>query len=216
MKILIIGGGDMAESGIVPIVGGEIVTQPECDVRKASQVEAVLMEAQPDVVIVTAGVSHPSNILLSDELDWRDEIETNLIGSYHVAKYAAAVNCKTMIFIASVAGKYGKPEHSGYSASKCGVISLVQSLGMEGYNAYAISPGRVDTKMREQDYPGEEPRTRLEPTEIGEVIKDILDGKYQPGDNIIIRRIGYETVPIRTDKGEPWQDWLKVGQPKTL
>lgn len=216
MKVLIFGGGDMAEKGIKPVVGGEVVNYMECDVRKYEQVEAVINEAKPEVVIVTAGVSHPENIALSDPVFWADEINTNLIGSYHVAKASILAGVKTLIFIASVAGMYGKPEHSGYSASKGGVISLVQSLGMEGYNAYAISPGRVDTKMREKDYPGEDARTRLEPLEIGTLVQDILNGEYEPGDNIVIRRIGYETVPIRVDDGEPWKKWLKVGQPKTL
>ena len=214
--ILIIGGGDMAKKGIAPVVSAEILEAEECDVREYRQVEAVIQEMQPETVIVTAGVSHPHPIAGSDPEDWADELVTNLLGSYHVAKAAVENGVKNLIFIASVAGMYGKPEHSGYSASKGGVISLVQSLGMEGYNAYAISPGRVDTKMREKDYPGEDPRTRLEPLEVGTLVQDILNGDYEPGDNIVIRRIGYETVPYRVDKGEPWREYLKVGQPKTL
>lgn len=217
MKVMIIGGGDMATKGIAPVIGGaEIVTEPECDVRYYNQVEGVIDEARPEVVIVTAGVSHPETVEDSNPEEWQDEIFTNLIGSYHVARASVRAGVKTLIFIASVAGMYGKPNHSGYSASKGGVISLVQSLGMEGVNAYAISPGRVDTKMREKDYPNDKPGTRLEPLEIGTLVADILAGKYEPGDNIVIRRIGYETVPHKVDKGEPWKTELKVGQPVTL
>lgn len=213
---LIFGGGDIATKGIVPIIGGKVLSLKDCDVRNTIEVENAFDKYNPEVVIVTAGVSHVSSVKDSDTDDWWDEVETNLLGSYHVAKYASMFNCKAMIFIASVAGKYGKPNHSGYCASKAGVISLVQSLGMEGHNAYAISPGRVDTKLRQQDYPDDLPNTRLEPQEIGKVVKDILDGQYKPGDNIIIRRIGFETVPIKIDGGEPWREELKVGYPKTL
>ena len=129
-----------------------------------------------------------------------------------MAKASVNNGVKNMIFFASVAGLYGKPEHSGYSASKAGVISLVQSLGMEGYNAYAISAGRVHTKMREKDFPNEDPKTRLLPQSVGRVIKEILSGKYTPGNNVIIRKRGYRILR-RVDKGSGWSEYLRVGQP---
>lgn len=215
-QVLIFGGGDMAERGIEPIVGGTVVPHKACDVRNPAQVDAVLKGARPDVVVNCAGVSHPHMVAGSNVDDWVEEIETNLIGSYHIARISAHLGVRKMIFIASVAGKYGKPEHSGYSASKGGVISLVQSLALEGLEAYAISPGRVDTKMRERDYPGEDSRTRLKPTQIGAVVHEILRDEHQPGDNLIIRKRGLEEVIRVTDRGEPWKKDLAVGEPKTI
>jgi len=209
--ILIFGAGDMAEQGIVPVVGGELITQHECDVRKLDQVHRIMAEIIPSTVIFTAGVSRPAMMIDYQSDDYIDEIETNLIGAFNVARCATDIGA-TMIFIASVAAMHGKPHHSGYCASKSGVISLVQSLAMEGYDAYAISPGRVDTSMRQKDYPNDTPGSRLEPREIGELVRDILEGQYESGDNLIIRRIGLETVPIKIDKG-PWRDELRVGQP---
>ncbi len=207
--ILIFGGGGIAR-GIIDVVGGEVAN---ADVRSAWMVEKVTEHAQPDIVINCAGISEPSTVVHSDVGDWRREIEVNLLGSYHVAHAAIRHGVKTMIFIASVSGLYGKPNHSGYCASKAGVISLVQSLGMEGHNAYAISPGRVDTAMREKDYPGEDPRTRLSPSVIGLCVQDILKGGlYEPGDNIVIRKQGYEQF-LEIDKGEPWRSYLRVGEP---
>jgi NAD(P)-dependent dehydrogenase (short-subunit alcohol dehydrogenase family) len=158
MKIIIIGGGDIAENGIIPTIGGTSILISQCDVRDYNQVFEIIVKEKPEVVICTAGISHVSNILQSNIIDWKHELEVNLLGSYHVAKASIHNNVKTMIFMASVAGLYGKPNHSGYSVSKSGVITLVQSLAMEGYNAYAISPGRVDTKMREHDFPNEDPK----------------------------------------------------------
>lgn len=216
MRIALFGAGDIAEKGIVPVVGGELIPHSECDVTDYWQVKRAFEVHQPEVVIVTAGVSYPESVKESNPGNWIEEIETNLIGSYRVAKEALERDVKTLIFIASVAGLYGKPHHSGYSASKGGVRSLVQSLAMEGHNAYSISPGRVDTRMRERDYGGEDKRTRLEPKEIGILVKEILSGKWEPGDDIIIRRIGYETVPPFANRGEPWKDYLKVGQPPAV
>lgn len=209
MTILIFGGGDIAEKGIIPVVGGKVV---DADVRARTEVYAYLRHYCPDVVINCAGVSHPTPMASSDYAAWREEIEVNLVGSYNVAHEALRLGEPTLIFIASVSGLYGKPNHSGYCASKAGVISLVQSLAMEGHNAYAISPGRVDTSMREKDYPGEDPRTRLSPGQIGGLVGDILTGSYSPGDNIIIRKQGYDTF-IEVDKGEPWRTYLRVGEP---
>lgn len=215
-RILIFGGGGIASRGIVPVVGGEIVRHKECDVTVPQQVSRVMGErGGADVVIVTAGVSHPDPEGWGFEGDPR-EVLVNLVGSMNVAAIAAQYHVDKIILIGSVAGKYGKPNHTGYSASKAGVISVAQSLAMEGNKAYCISPGRVDTPMRDRDYPQDSPGSRLEPQEIGGVVRDILDEKYKPGDNIIIRRIGLKTAPIKVDKGEPWKTELRVGKPVTI
>jgi len=211
-KILLIGGGDIALEGVVPIVGGSCVAHPECDVRDYMSIHRIIERESPDTVIYTAGVSHVSTVVDSVVDDWRHELEVNTLGAYHVAKASLLNDVKRQIFIASVAGLYGKPNHSGYSASKAALISLVQSLGMEGVDAYAISPGRVHTKMREKDYPNEDPRTRLTSLAIGRVVQEIFDGKHSPGDNIIIRKRGYRTLR-RRDRGLPWREYLKVGEP---
>ena len=212
--IALFGAGEIAERGIVPIVGGTVVPKDRCDVRRYNDVYAQMEDLHPDVVVFTAAVSHPDSVTGGGVRLWRDEVETNLLGGYHVAK-AAAGHGATMVLIASLAGLYGKPNHSGYSASKAGLISLVQSLAMEGHNAYAISPGRVDTGMRERDYPGEDPQTRLDPILIGLLVKDILDGKFTPGDNLVIRMSGHDVLPLEIHRGDGWAQRLKVGQPKT-
>ena len=216
MKVLIFGGN----SDMAPAIENELsqhvvirVPKEVCDVTNPFEIQETLDTYKPDAVINLAGISQLQPILGSDHFYWWDEIEVNLVGSYLVAKYSIENNVQKLIFMGSVAGLYGKGTHSGYCASKAGVISLVQSLGMEGYDAYCISPGRVNTKMREKDFPGERVETRLDPTEIAQVVQDIIEGKYERGDNIIIRRKGVETQPIRIDKGEPWKEELQVGQP---
>jgi len=215
MKTIIIGGGDIAENGIIPTIGGTSILISQCDVRDYNQVLETISKEKPETVICTAGISHVSDILQSNITDWKHELEVNLLGSYHVAKASIHNNVKTMIFMASVAGLYGKPNHSGYSVSKSGVITLVQSLAMEGYNAYAISPGRVDTKMREHDFPNEDPKTRLSSKEVGKVVKEILNSKHKPGDNLIIRKRGYRILR-RIDRGGGWAEYLRVGQPPVV
>jgi 3-oxoacyl-[acyl-carrier protein] reductase len=218
MKVLIFGKSDIGE-GIRQIYPDTVnIPKEDCDVRDAVQVRNTLMKYKPDVIVNCAGISHVQVVRDSNIDHWKEEIDVNLVGSFIVARESINTGVKTMVFIASVAGMYGKPEHSGYSASKSGVISFVQSLGFEGYDAYSVSPGRVDTKMRENDYPGEDKRTRLSTLQVAEIVKECVDGKYEPGDNIIIRKRGFTKLK-RVDKGQPWKKYLNVqplGAPKLI
>ncbi|MBA2706139.1 MAG: SDR family oxidoreductase [Blastocatellia bacterium] len=217
-KALVFGAGSDMFSAIKDILVGHKVmglTHEECDVNNWIEVVIAMEKAKPNVVINLAGVSWPQPMALSEPGAWLEEINTNLIGSFNVARacipdiVSVQDKVKTMIFMGSVAGLHGKQNHTGYSASKAGVHSLVQSLAAEGYNAYAIAPGRVNTKMRERDFPGEDTRTRLTTEQIAEVVRDIVDGKYKPGDIAIIRKIGYKTHK-KTYRGQPWRKWLKI------
>lgn len=212
MSVLIFGGGGIAQ-GIARVMESTI---SDCDVCDHAGVGEEVSRLSPDIVINCAGVSYVCTIAGSDPGVWAEDILVNLIGSYHVARACVASGVGTMIFIASVAGMYGKPNHSSYCASKAGVISLVQSLGMEGHNAYAISPGRVDTPMRERDYPNDTPGSRLSPEQIGGVVQEIIRGEHTPGDNIVIRKQGLTEVIREVDRGEPWRETLRVGQPVTI
>ena len=219
-KPVVVFGGESDIGGAVKALIGDTVLVPmsECDIRREKQIETALLKYKPEAVVNCAGISNVQLVKNSDIPKWRDEIETNLVGSYLIAREAANLGIRTMVFLASVAGMYGKPEHSGYSASKCGIISLVRSLGLEGYDAYAISPGRVDTKMREHDYPGEDKRTRLSTLQVAEVVLDCIEGKYEPGDNIIVRKRGFRKLK-RIDRGAPWKKYLNLqpyGTPKEI
>ena len=218
MKVLIFGKSDIGE-GIKQLYPDTVnIPKEECDVRDALQVRNTLKKYKPDVIVNCAGISHVQVVKDSNIDYWKEEIDVNLTGSFIVARESINSGVKTMIFIASVAGMYGKPEHSGYSASKSGVISFVQSLGFEGYDAYSISPGRVDTKMRENDFPGEDKRTRLSTLQVAEIVKECIDGKYKPGDNVIIRKRGFRKLK-RVDQGQPWKKYLNVqplGTPKII
>ena len=218
-KIVIFGGESDIASAIKEIEAATVnVSYAECDVTDSDRIRKILEEEKPTAVVNCAGVSNVQLVKDSDIELWEQEINVNLIGSYRIARECANLGIMDMVFIASVAGKYGKPEHSGYCASKCGTISLVQSLAFEGYNAYAVSPGRVDTKMRENDYPNEDARTRLTTKSVAEVILECINGRYESGDNIIYRKRGFRTLR-RIDKGQPWKKYLNVqpyGTPKEI
>jgi NAD(P)-dependent dehydrogenase (short-subunit alcohol dehydrogenase family) len=221
-QMVIFGAGDIANYGIAPLARAAhfnvySIEKKRVDVRRSEQIwDWFKQHDVPDVVVFTAGISRIAKLPESEPDEVAEEIDTNLLGAFNVAQLATFLGVEKLIFIASVAGLYGKPEHAAYSASKAGLISLVQSLAAEGYQAYAISPGRVDTQMRQRDYPDEDPKTRLTPAQIGNLVMDIINGKYEPGDNLIIRMKGYETLPIEVHQGDGWKEKLKIGQPKTV
>lgn len=215
MDVLIFGAGGMS-AGIARYLSQDSGTRVRevphaiCDVKREPDVRAQLRRWQPDWVINCAGIDDESNPY--------DTIQTNLVGALHVATMCGPrwenVPC---IQIASVAGLYGKPDHPSYCASKAGVISLVQGLGFT-QPIWAISPGRVDTPMREARYPNDTPGSRLAPENVGFVVEDIIGGLYASGSNIIIRKIGADPNSIIEVEEEvnPWKDELRVGQPLTI
>lgn len=205
--ILTLGAGGMSEA-----FEGIKVPQSQCDVRRPRDIACALEQYRPSVLILTAGVSNP------DIIEWcryEDEINTNLLGAFNVAQMATIYQVPMLIFISSVAGLYGKPNHSAYCATKAGVISLVQSLAMEGHQAYAVSPGRVNTPMRDKDYPNDTEGSRLEPVHVWNVIQEIINGIYESGSNIMIRKQGLIEI-IKKVVPTPMRDELRVGQPVTI
>lgn len=206
MKILVFGGeSDIAKEIRTKEKNSILVEHKACDIRKPDLVDYFVRTNKPEVVINCAGILKAGFIKKQGSADWEDQITTNLFGSFNVAQASVKNNVKTIILIGSTTGLYGKAEYSAYSASKAGVISLTQSLGMEGINAYCISPGGVDTKMREKAYPGENKKARLSTKDVVTAIFDCINGKYEPGDNVIIRKRGFKKI-TRVDRGQPWKE----------
>jgi len=210
MKILVFGGrSDIGKQIKIREVTTVLLSHGDCDIREPSEVNYFVGKFKPDVVINCAGILHTELVSKQKPSQWKDEMMINLFGSFIIAQASINNNVNTIILIGSGAGLYGKASLAAYSASKAGVISLTQSLGMEGINAYCISPGGVDTKMREKIFPGEDKRKRLSSDDVVEVMFDCIGGKYKPGDNIIIRKRNLRKV-IRVDRGQPWKEYFHI------
>ncbi len=140
--------------------GGRAVARV-ADVSKEAEVEAFIQAAVSefgglDIVYANAGVS--GGLPRYDDLtaqDWMDILSINLIGPFLAIKYAARVMVPagkgSIICTASVAGLRSGAGGPPYSASKAGVISLVQTsanqFGGTGIRINAICPGLIETGM---------------------------------------------------------------------
>jgi NAD(P)-dependent dehydrogenase (short-subunit alcohol dehydrogenase family) len=89
--------------------------------------------------------------------DWWRVVETNLSGSFRLARAAAPalVSARgSIVFVSSEWGISGWPLASAYAASKAGLIGLTKALARElapEVRVNAIAPGVVDTPQLEVD-----------------------------------------------------------------
>lgn len=188
MKLLIFGEGGIS-AGVQEHFDSknvEVIQVPheDVDVRHLVPLRLTIDEIKPDWVMNCAGVS---------DVRWapREVITTNLIGAINVA---SAAGDRPTILMGSAAGFVGKKEHPFYGPSKAGVINFVESWAERGNAIWGIHPGRVDTAMRQADWPNEDKRTRLEPTDIGVVVEDIMLYHFGSGANIVVRKVGMERI----------------------
>lgn len=114
-----------------------------------------------DIYFANAGISGGfASIAEQTADDWAEILRVNLIGPFLAVKYAAPVmNLRgggSIICTASVAGLRSGAGGAAYSASKAGVINLVQSaanqLAGSGVRVNAICPGLIETGMTKPIY----------------------------------------------------------------
>jgi NAD(P)-dependent dehydrogenase (short-subunit alcohol dehydrogenase family) len=114
-----------------------------------------------DVLYANAGVSGGIAGLLEGSADgWAEILRVNLIGPFLAIKHAAPRIVErgggAIVCTASVAGLRSGAGGPPYSASKAGVISLVQTsaqqLSGSGVRVNAICPGLIETGMTRRAY----------------------------------------------------------------
>jgi NAD(P)-dependent dehydrogenase (short-subunit alcohol dehydrogenase family) len=116
-----------------------------------------------EAVHANAGVSGMPKGILDLELDdWWPVLRVNLLGPFLAIKHAgramAAAGGGSILCTASVAGLRSGAGATPYSASKAGVVSLVQTaayqLAGSGVRVNAICPGLIETGMTKPIYDG--------------------------------------------------------------
>jgi 3-oxoacyl-[acyl-carrier protein] reductase len=131
-----------------------------CDVTEPDSVEAAFKEIEAahgpvEVLVANAGITADTLVLRMSEDDWSRVIDTNLTGSFRVAKRAAKGMLRLrrgrLIFISSVVGLLGSAGQVNYAASKAGLVgmarSLARELGSRSITANVVAPGFVETEM---------------------------------------------------------------------
>ncbi len=131
----------------------------QIDVTDADAVAAAMVDANPDILVCSAGITGPNTTTWDYPVaDWLAVHNLNLNAVFYCCRAAAplmrAKGWGRIVNIASIAGKEGNPNAPAYSASKAGVIGLTKSLGKElatsGVTCNAIAPAAVRTAIFDQ------------------------------------------------------------------
>lgn len=134
-----------------------------CDVTEAESVEAAFSAVEEEhgpveVLVANAGITRDQLIMRMSEDDFSSVIDTNLAGSWRVAKRASKGMLRLkrgrLVFISSVVGLLGSAGQTNYAASKAGLVGLARSLarelGSRSITSNVIAPGFVETDMTAQ------------------------------------------------------------------
>ncbi len=131
-----------------------------CEVTDGASVDAAFTEVEAahgpvEVLVANAGITRDQLIMRMSEDDFAAVVDTNLGGSWRVAKRAAKGMLKLrrgrVVFISSVGGMLGSGGQTNYAASKSGLVGLARSLarelGSRGITFNVVAPGFVETDM---------------------------------------------------------------------
>jgi len=131
-----------------------------CDVTDPASVDAAFEQVEAEhgpveVLVANAGITRDQLIMRMSEEDFAAVVDTNLAGSWRVAKRATKGMLRLkrgrIVFISSVVGLLGSAGQSNYAASKAGLIGLARSLarelGSRSITANVVAPGFVETDM---------------------------------------------------------------------
>ncbi len=144
-----------------------------------------------------AGYTDPKPLLSTSiesfDLTYRINVIAPFVLMRETTKYMKRTGGK-IINVASTAGMTPRPGWLSYASSKASVIAMSETLTAElaeyGIKVYCVSPGRCATKLRERLAPDEDPTTIMQPSEVAEVICNLMDPEEccLDGQNIVIRK----------------------------
>lgn len=127
------------------------------DSASISKLAQTALETFPcvNVLVNNAGVSETKTIWDITEADWDLMLSVNVKGPFlllqALARHMVSNGGGSIINIASVAGRGGRPMLLHYAASKAAVISITRSaalaLAPHHVRVNAIAPGMMDTQM---------------------------------------------------------------------
>jgi len=162
-KVVII---DINEEGLKKVLSENpgLVGGIKADVSKPDEVSRAFKKIDElmgglDILIANAGISSRAPFLEMSYEEWTKMIDVNLTGVFLCVKEAAKRMMKqrsgVILLTASTNGMRGHPYYAHYNASKAGLISLAQTLGLElapWIRVVAVCPGFILTPMQLAEY----------------------------------------------------------------
>ena len=154
-----------------------------CDVRDYNQVKSVFANlGGVDILINNAGIGIFASVESTSVEDFRAVLETNVFGVFYCCHEAIPLMKQRgggyIINISSLAGTNAHPNMAAYNASKFGLNgfseALMQEVRHDGIKVSYVMPGSVNTHFG-GDEPGDEKSWELQPSDIAQVVMDLLE-----------------------------------------
>lgn len=199
-KILVTGGnGDIAKAIKTELenAGFDVLapSRKEMDVTNWDDIEKVISNYRPDVLINVAGYLIPQSVKNANLESTKRHIDVNLGGVFYCSEIALKYNQDlSIINVGSAAAIESHATWSEYCATKAAVAMATKCWSEDGIYAVCISPGRTKTKMRKSLYPDEDQNTLLEPSDFAKVIVKAVNKEYQSGTHLIIRKQNVQQI----------------------
>jgi 3-oxoacyl-[acyl-carrier protein] reductase len=209
-------GGDKVaithRSGEVP----EGLFGVRCDVTSAEDVERAFGEVEAqhgpvEVLVANAGITRDTLLLRMSDEDFEAVLDTNLVGSFRVAKRASKGMLRLkrgrIVLISSVVGLSGSAGQANYAASKAGLVgfarSVAREIGSRGITCNVVAPGFVETDMT----------AVLSDDRKAEILKQVPLNRYASTDEIagVVRFLASEEAGYITGAVIPVDGGLGMG-----
>ncbi|MGO3490037.1 MAG: 3-oxoacyl-ACP reductase FabG [Lactiplantibacillus plantarum] len=137
----------------------QLVGDVSDDQTAADLIETVMTNfGRLDGLVNNAGVIHDQLLTRLHAEDFMSVIQTNLLGTFNMTKYALKVMQRqrqgAIVNVASVVGLHGNIGQANYAASKAGIIGLTKTTAKEAarrqVRCNAVAPGMITTAMTAQ------------------------------------------------------------------
>ena len=188
----------------------------KCDVTSTEDVERAFgeVEAQQgpvEVLVANAGITRDTLLLRMSEEDFEAVVDTNLVGSFRVAKRASKGMLRLkrgrIVLISSVVGLSGSAGQANYAASKAGLVgfarSVAREIGSRGITCNVVAPGFVQTDMTDV----------LSDDRKAEILKQVPLNRYASVEEIagVVRFLASEDAAYITGAVIPVDGGLGMG-----
>jgi len=187
-----------------------------CDITDTAQVDAAFKSVEEEqgpveVLVANAGITKDNLMAMMSEDDFSAVLDTNLTGSFRVAKRAVRGMIRRrggrIVLVSSVVGLLGSGGQVNYAASKAGLVgfarSLARELGSRGITVNVVAPGFIETAMTDE----------LSEERQAEIKKNVPLGRYGTAEEIAhtVRFLSSEQAAYITGAVIPVDGGLGMG-----
>jgi len=168
---------------------GEAFKPVRMDVTRHDDIDAWVARTfdegnRPDILINNAGLGYFANVEELSVDEWNTMIDTNLTGIFYMTRLLVPLmkrneNVCHIINIASIAGKIGNPQLSGYNASKFGVSgfseALFKELRYDKIKVTCLYPGSIATDFFDNAEGTRTHPNMMHPEDVAKVLINVLE-----------------------------------------